>query len=227
MKTLFVAVVLVLAPEGCGVAPLPAETPRATVAETDVLPAPLVITGELIAWDVWWQGVQVGSAVVETSTTGSRAQFATGGLASIVGTLRFEQATIARSTTEDLVAGSAREHRVIALDTVTVPGGSRLHTLASTLGSVRSWAKVGAPHAYAWVLVDGALYRVDVATPHPDAQTLRVDGSVRPLDPDGDSVDFSVWLADDATRTPVRFAALARGERVTAQIRDSSAITRR
>ncbi|HEY4180499.1 MAG TPA: hypothetical protein VGM90_26830 [Kofleriaceae bacterium] len=259
---------IVAALAGCSVAPLPAESPHASVADT--LPAPLVVDGEHIAWDVWWQGAQIGSATIDTTAEGSRAHFATSGLASLVGTLRFEQATVARSTTEDLVAGKTREHRVIALDTVRVPGGTQLHTLASTLGAMRAWATVGAPHAYAWVVVDGELYRVDVATPVPEAlseilsesgqtdfekravvarsstpvgesrdgaarsstpvgesrgRALRVDGSVRPLDPDGDTVDFSVWLAADASRTPLRFAVLARGERITAQWRESTAIT--
>lgn len=205
---------------GCTVHARPTEALHASSAETQ-LPAPLMIAGERIAWDVWWQGAQIGSATVETSTNGSRAQFATGGLASLVGTLRFEQATIARSTTEDVISGNYREHRVVALDTLSVPGGTELQTLASTLGSVRAWARIGAPHAYAWVLVDGELYRVDVATPHADEQGLRVDGSVRPLAAGGDKVDFSVWLGADRDRIPVRFAAVARGERVTAQVRDS------
>jgi hypothetical protein len=260
-------VLIVVALAGCSVAPHPAESPHASTAEAQTLPAPLVIADERIAWDVWWQGAQIGNAVTETTPNGSRVRFATSGLASLVGTLRFEQTTIARSTTEDVIAGSAREHRVVALDAVTVPGGTQLHTLASTLGAVRAWAKLGAPHAYAWVLVDGALYRIDVATPVPETlseilsesgQTafakrdemarsatpegstaiagarsatpvrrargtaLRVDGSVRALAPDGDVVDFSVWLSEDETHTPLRFAALARGERITAQWREST-----
>ena len=76
-------------------------------------------------------------------------------------------------------------------------------------------------------MIDGALYRLDVEPPTRESldgmRALRVEGVVRALAPTGDSADVTLWLADRADRTPLRVVVVARGERVVAQLSESTA----
>ena len=211
-------------PSPPGPAPLPA--------------AGLVAPGEQMVWEVFWQGLAIGRADLAVDAAGVRASFATGRLARAVANVRYELATTlvdrtARHAVEQVNAAARTEiaiegaHYAIAGGgRGEVPGGTGLHTLTSGLGAVRAWAAPGAGPAYAWMIVDGGLYRLDVAAPVSEAldgqATLRIDGVVRALDPAGDTADLTLWLSARADRTPLRIVVSARGERIVAQLAETT-----
>lgn len=228
-----IAVVLVATALAAGCAAPPRATSRATTAPA--LPAvatkPLAITPlvgrEAMAWEVFWEGFTIGRVELSVGPT-SRATFSTNDFASMLASIRYELvADPARAHERVSVRGTISEH---AIDMATAaPGATQLHTLTSVLAAMRAWAMPGAPRTYAWVSVDGGLYRVDLAPPVRDrldrTRALRVDGVIRPLRP-GRQAQISVWLAEASDRSPLRFVVETGGERVVAQLRETSLTAR-
>ena len=89
------------------------------------------------------------------------------------------------------------------------------HTLHSALGWVRAWARADAAPAELYVVHDGDLYRVDLATPTRDTvddkPALRVDGHAGAL-------SISLWLSTDAAHLPLRIVARTGSLQITAQL---------
>lgn len=207
------------------------------------LPAAVMLEpGEQMVWEVFWQGLSIGRAHLAVAGNQVTASFATGRMARAVANVHYDLATTlvdrtARRAIEQVDVRGDADHTDVAIDGAhytirggtrgEVPGGSPLHTLTSALGAVRAWASPSATRAYAWVIIDGALYRLDVDPPVHESldgiRALRVEGVVRALDPKGDAAEVTLWLADRADRTPLRVAVIARGERVVAQLSESTA----
>jgi hypothetical protein len=222
-------------------------TPGLKGPVVDVPPAVLAMTspqltrGEEMQWDVWWQGMQVGSVELVTGATDVRASFRTGTLARMLTRVRYDLTTVidhghARATTEVLVRGS--ENRRVDADLGAssftlqgqvprrTPDGQPLHTLASALGVLRAWSQATAPQGYLWLLHGGELYRLDVFPPVTDEalgkKALRIDAVVRAFDR-STTLDVSVWLARNRDRTPLRFVVEEGGDRVSAELVETTA----
>jgi hypothetical protein len=190
--------------------------PQGVTTET-VEPPPLalgvaptgLVTGEQMVWDVYWQGLVIGRAELRVGAREARSLFTTGTLARAFADVRHELVT-------------SRD------DAPSVgPGGATLHTLHSALGAIRAWSRTGAPRAYLWLIVDGGRYRVDLEPPHRArtdlGRALRVDGIVRPLDAGVAPLEITIWLADTAERTPVRFVVVSGDHRLSAELSESTA----
>lgn len=205
------------------------------------LTAPQLHRGEEMAWDVFWQGMQVGHAELVTGAGEVRASFRTGTLASAIANVRYEMTTVvgqdrARSTTE-VVSRRGTSERVdvdLGASSFTLrghtprrtPDGQPLHTLTSALAIVRIWSHTTAPQGYLWLVHGGELYRLDVFPPVGDEalgkKALRIDAVVRALDRSV-TLDVSIWLARNADRTPLRFVVEEGGDRVSAELVESTA----
>ena len=209
----------------------------------------LMIPGEEMAWDVYWQGLLVGHADLTVAASEVRTRFQTTALARTFAKVRYELVTTfapgpARAPT------SAREHVVyggettditarldgsaIALDAGPargVPGGASLHTLHSALGALRAWsrdgANGGAPSAFAWIEAHGALYRLDVTRPGKGEalghRALEIHGTLRPLDGATEPLELTVWLAATPDRTPLRVVVVSGDDRVAAELTETTA----
>lgn len=235
------AIVLVLCLAACTrrpgtQAPVP-EAPPSALALT----APQLLRGEEMAWDVFWQGMQVGHAELVTGVGEIRASFRTGRLASAIANVSYEMTTVferdrARTTTE-ILSRSSTNRRIdaeLGASSFTLrgqvprrtPDGQPLHTLTSALAIIRTWSQATAPQGYLWLVHGGELYRLDAFSPVKDEalgkQALRVDAVVRALDRSV-NLDVSIWLARDANRTPLRFVVAEGGDRVSAELVESTA----
>ena len=209
-------------------------------------PAPLApathfVVGEQMVWDVFWRGVAIGTASLTVDTRGVRSSFRTGVLARALATVRYELQTtlverVARAATELIVLGDETTRTELTLDGTRyhlntrageVPGGTELHSLHSALGALRAWATPTAERSYLWLALGGRLYRLDAAPPVAESldsmRTLRIECVVRALDPAQPQVDITVWLASSADRTPVRFVVETGGERIAAQLTETTA----
>ncbi len=193
-----------------------------------------------MAWDVYWQGMQVGHAELVTGASDVRASFRTGTLASAITTVRYDMTTTidhgrARSTREVLTRGSRTESVDAELGAASftlrghtpkpTPDGQPLHTLTSALAVVRTWSQTPSAQGYLWLLHGGELYRLDVFPPVKDEalgkRALRIDAVVRSLDRTS-NIDVSIWLARNADRTPLRFVVEEDGDRASAELVEST-----
>lgn len=224
-----------------------ARTPGTRAPAPDVPPAVLAVTapqhirGEEMAWAVWWQGVEVGKAVLVTGTEYVRASFRTGTLASAIANLRYDMTTqIDRGRPRSTTEVTSRRGNTDRFDTELhaasftlrgqvprpTPDGQPLHTLTSALGVVRAWSQATAPQGYLWFVHGGELYRLDVFPPVRDEaigkQALRIDAVVRSIDR-STMLDVSIWLARNADRVPLRFVVQEGADRVSAELVESTA----
>ena len=216
--------------------PLP--EPPAALADT----APRLLTGEHTAWNVFYQGMQIGRADLIVDDRLARTTFRTSRAARIFAAARLELATAlergrVRGVRELLTLDGETERSEAAVDgasytpaggaALRVPGGTRLHTVHSALGVLRAWSAGGAPApGYLWLWSGGRLYRLDVARPVREhvlgIGALRVDGTVRaPHLPD--AITVAVWLAANADRTPVRLTLRSGSHLVAAEVYESTA----
>jgi hypothetical protein len=217
-------------------APAPDAPPTALA-----LTAPQLLRGEEMAWDVFWQGMQVGQVELVTGARDVRASFRTGTLASAIASVRYDMTTRidrghARATTEVTARGGTTERVDAELGATSftlrgqvprrTPDGQPLHTLTSALGIVRAWSQATAPQGYLWLVHGGELYRLDVFPPVRDEalgkKALRVDAVVRAIDRSV-TLDVAIWLARNADRTPLRFVVEEGGDRVSAELVESTA----
>lgn len=241
MRCRLICVVLVL---GHLVACGPRLGRRGPLVEAPLLPLVEVrlISGEQMVWEVFWQGLSIGRAELRVGLREARSLFTTGTLASALAKIRHELITVLdeggpRAATELLVhdGETTRTEAAIAKDHFHlggkprqfVPGGAPLHTLHTALGAVRAWARLDAPRAFLWLLVDGELYRLDVEPPARERMdtgpALRIASTVRGLDPAFAPIDVTIWLADTEDRTPVRFVVAAGEQRLSAELVESTA----
>ncbi len=233
---------LVLAVSACGphagsTLPLvePPPTPLPT-AELTLLP------GEAMAWDIYWQGLLVGRADLSVAAREAHSRFSTTALARAFAKVRYHGITtldrgLATASRESLQYRGEDNAVVATIDgpryslddgpPLTVPGGTTLHTLHTALGSLRTWSRGDAPRAYLWFVLRRTLYRLDVERPGKDEaqghRALKIHGTVRASDRSIDPVDVTIWLSTTPDRTPLRFVVVADGERVSAELTDSTA----
>jgi hypothetical protein len=216
-------------------APVVEAPPNALAAEPVVL-----VPGEQMVWDVFWQGLTIGRAGLRVGPHDARSLFATGTLASALANIRHELTTdlgAQRVAHELVVYDGATRKQDVTLDGArfqidggaprSAPGGASLHTLHTAIGAVRAWSRTEAPRAFLWLLVDGDLYRVDLERPHHDrtdlGRALRIESVVRPLVAGVDPLDVTIWLADTEERTPVRFVIVSGDHRISAELTESTA----
>ncbi len=232
------AVLAVLAACGPrGSSTLPEPPPRAL----SEIP-PRLTAGEQISWSVFYQSVPIGRAELITDDRAARTTFRTSRAARILASARFELATAiergrVRGVRESLTLGRTTERAEASVDGSSytpeggeprrVPGGTRLHTLHSALGVVRTWSADRAPTpGYLWVWSGGELYRVDLSRPVRDdvlgLRALRVDGTIRAPHL-GDTMSISLWLAANKDRTPIRLLLRSGPHLVAAEVHESTA----
>lgn len=207
--------------------PLPQAAPTSLAALT-----PQQLRGERIRWSVFYEGMEIGHASLETAAAETHAAFQTGMLASALAHVHYDLRTEPNAATESLSEDGASTTTEIAFDAAgyringaparVAPGGVRAHTLASALGLVRTWSRADAPPpAFVWIVHAGDLYRLDVYPPTAGEwqghRALRVDAVVRSFDR-STSLEVSLWLAASADRTPVRFVVRSGGTRVAAEL---------
>lgn len=213
--------------------PLVTEQPQTTPLAADAL---LLPPGEQLIWEVYWKGLAIGRVELAITDDEVHSRFATGKLASSVTSIVHELATaldrpraLPRSqreiTTEN---GAARTIDAAFNDTgvaITEAGatrtlaGARVHTLHSALGALRAWARLDAAPGVLNILVGGEPRRFEVQAPIAetllDRDALRI--SARAQDHDA-TATVIIWLADDATRAPLRIEITSQDARVTAEL---------
>lgn len=236
---MFVMTCLTACTAARGGPPTPAVEPPPHVLAGDAI---VLIPGEQMVWEVFWQGLEIGRAELRVGPREARSLFATGTLASALAAVRHELTTgldrgSHRVAHERVVYDGTTREQEVTLDGPrfqlddkaprTAPGGVPLHTLHTALGSVRAWSKLDAPRAFLWLLVDGDLYRLDLERPTAEAsdlgRVLRIESTVRPLAAGMDPLDLTMWLAATAERTPVRFVVVSGGHRISAELTESTA----
>jgi hypothetical protein len=224
-------------PAAASPTPLP-EPPPGLLADT----APRLPAGEQTAWNVFYQGVQIGRADLIVDARVARTTFRTSRAARLLAAAHLELATAlerghVRGVRELLTQDGTTERSEAAIDGASytpaggaalhVPGGTRLHTVHSALGVLRAWSAGRAPGpGYLWVWSGGQLYRLDVARPVREdvlgIGALRVDGTVRAPHLSG-AITVSVWLAANVDRTPVRLTLRSGSHLVAAEVYESTA----
>lgn len=237
MRVLVLAVALAGCASGAG---------RSAIVEAPAGPQPLsavtqLVAGEQMVWEVFWRGVSIGRASLTVDAERAHSKFTAGILASALADVRYELTTkladhVAREATELVVLDGETTRSELRLDGARyrintrpgdVPGGTPLHTLHSALGALRAWAAPNASRGYLWLALRGKLYRLDAARPVAETlegiPTLRVECVVRALDPATDQVDVTVWLSTAADHTPVRIVVETNGERIAAQLTETTA----
>lgn len=202
----------------------------------------MLIPGEQMVWEVFWQGLEIGRAELRVGPREARSLFSTGTLASALANVRHELTTGLdvgphRIAHELVVFDGETRKQDVTLDGArfqlddaaprTAPGGVHLHTLHSALGAVRAWSRLEAPRAFLWLLVDGDLYRVDLERPAAEdsdlGRVLRIESTVRPLVEGMAPLDLTIWLAATTERTPVRFVVVSGEHRISAELTESTA----
>jgi hypothetical protein len=222
--------------------------PAVATAPSGPQPLPFVtqlIAGEQMVWEVYWRGVLIGNASLDVDARRAHSKFATGILARALADVRYELTTkldaqIAREASELVVLDGTTTRTELQLDGARyrmtregtaisddVPGGTALHTLHSALGALRAWAAPNASRAYLWLALRGKLYRLDATPPAAETldgiRTLRVECVVRALDPTLEQVDVTLWLSTSPDHTPVRIVVETSGERIAAQLTETTA----
>jgi hypothetical protein len=236
----FSLLVLVLA--ACGPRPI------STTPLVDPPPTPLpaagihLLAGEQMEWDVYWQGIQIGDADLSVTRGEAHTRFSTTMLAKAFAKVRYHLiTTLDRGTPsaarEALTMDGESTTVVSEIDgpryaiedgpRLTVPGGTPLHTLHTALGSLRTWSRGEAPPAYLWFVMRRTLYRLDVERPTTDEAlghlALKIHGVVRAIDRSIDPIDVTIWLSATTDRAPLRFVVLADGERISAELTETTA----
>ncbi len=219
---------------------------RGPIAELPGGPLPLpaetqLVPGEQMVWEVFWRGVSIGNASLSVDGERVRSKFTTGILARALADVRYELVTrisghVAREASELVVLDGDTTRTEMRLDGPRyrlntrpgdVPGGTALHTLHSALGALRAWATPNVSRGYLWLALRGKLYRLDASRPVAETidgiHSLRVECVVRALDPTIDQVDVTVWLSTGADHTPVRIVVETSGERLAAQLTETTA----
>lgn len=229
---------LVCAAAGCASTASGASTTAPAEAPGPLPAVPQLLAGEQMVWEVYWRGVLLGEASLVVDARRAHSRFVTGILARALAEVRYELTTRLdrRGASELVVLDGDTARTEMHLDGARyrlndlggeVPGGTALHTLHSALGALRAWAAPGAARGYLWLALRGKLYRLDATSPTIDAvegiRTLRVECVVRALDPTLDQVDVTVWLSTSPDRTPVRIVVETGGERIAAQLTETTA----
>jgi hypothetical protein len=230
----------IIAATGCG--------PHTGVAPPLVEPPPTPLpavgqlsTGEEMVWDIYWEGLLVGSADLTVADTKAQSSFSTTTLARAFANVNYHLVTtlergVARASRENVHIGGEDTSTVATLAGTTyaiddgprldVPGGTALHTLHTALGSLRTWSRGDAPPAYLWFVLRHTLYRLDVERPTrgeaQDHRALEIHGVVRALDRSIDPIVVTIWLSASPDRTPLRFVVVAGGERVSAELTETT-----
>lgn len=229
------ALALVLSVAACGTsryAPVP-DVPMPSAV--DAIP-PHHVAGEEMSWDVFWQGIAIGRAAMVVTPADVRCSFRTGTLASALAAVRYQLTTTlqrgeVRALAEALAIDGDHAQHAARIDGTTymlrdgaprrVPGGTRLHTVGSTINVLRTWSRGDAQRGYLWLLHDGALFRVDVRPPVRDEAlgraALRIEGEVRSPERQR-QLAVTIWLAANRDRTPLRFAVETDEHRITAEL---------
>ena len=236
------ACVLVAALAAC--APRPgARVPLVEPPPTPLPAAGALPAGEQMSWEIYWQGILVGSADLAVTRAEAHSRFSTTMLARTFAKVTYQLvSTIERgrpTTSHEGLTMKGEASAVTAfidgaqysLDEgprLTVPGGTPLHTLHTALGSVRAWSRADdAPPAYLWFVLRPTLYRRAVERPkRGEAQghrALEIHGLARALDQSIDPVDVTIWLSATPDRAPLRFVVVAGGERVSAELTETNA----
>lgn len=198
--------------------------------------------GEAMEWDIYWQGLLVGHADLDVAATEAHSRFSTTALAKAFAKVRYDLITTlaggaATASREAFELPGDRSSVVAALDgahytlddgpRLAVPGGTALHTLHTAIGSLRTWSRTDGPPAYLWFVLGHTLYRLDVERPTKDEaqghRALKIHGTIRALDRSIDPVDLTVWLSATPDRAPLRFVVVADGERVSAELTETTA----
>jgi uncharacterized protein DUF3108 len=122
------------------------------------------------------------------------------------------------------------ERRVGADD---VPEGAEPHDLQSAMLLLRSWRPRLDEHAYFYVVLGRRPWRVDVTSRGPEMieqggdhrLTYRIDGVAERLWQSAEAAPkhFSLWLSEDAARTPLRMVADASFGQITMTLTGSAA----
>lgn len=189
--------------------------------------------GEQMAWNVFWQGVQIGRAELYVGMVGARSTFTTTAPASafpnIVHDLStdlgygphhasFEYIVHDGETRRQRITFDGARYELVGKPSRLAPGGAALHTLHTALGAVRAWSRTDARRAYLWLVVDGELYRVDLEHLARDRAALRIESKVRRLAPGFEPLHVTIWLADTDKRTPVRLVVVSGEHRISAEL---------
>ncbi|MBL0214805.1 MAG: DUF3108 domain-containing protein [Myxococcales bacterium] len=247
LRTLCTVCLIALGVAACGA------HPGSTIPLVDPPPTPLpsaglqLPSGEQMVWDIYWQGLLVGRADLGIGAREAHSKFSTTALAKAFARVRYQLSTTldhgaATASHEGLTVGGedtstsavieGAHYAIDAGPRLVVPGGTPLHTLHTTLASLRAWSREDAPPpAYLWFVLRHTLYRLDVERPTRDEaqghRALKIRGTVRPLDRSMDPVDVTIWLSTTADRTPLRFVVVADGERVSAELTETTATVAR
>jgi hypothetical protein len=171
--------------------------------------APHWTQGEQTTWNVFWSGVLIGRARLELAAGEARSSFRTGALASVIEPVRHElvswhAAGRVTAIADSLTIAGRTEQRVTRAD-----GTAPLHSLHSALAVVRAWSRGERRPGYLWLVHQGERFRLDVFAPSRDralgVAALRVEGVARTGD-GASAIGFTLWLAANAERTPLRIA---------------------
>ena len=232
---------LALALSACG----PHTGSRIPLVEPPPTPLPSAAVqlppGEEMAWDIYWQGLLVGRAELSVAAREADSRFSTTVLARAFAKVRYHGVTtldrgVTTGSRESLAFGGEDSSVTAMIDgarysldagpTLTVPGGTGLHTLHTALGSLRTWSRGDAAPAYLWFVLRHTLYRLDVERPGNDEaqghRALKIHGTVRASDRSIDPVDVTIWLSTTPDRTPLRIVVVADGERISAELTETT-----
>ena len=189
-----------------------------------VMPALVLVPGEVLIWEVHVQGLTIGRAELDVSEDRARSTFATSPLVRSFANVRHELTTIldrdaARPVRAIDVADVGGDHtrvesafrgsQIVATGRPArvVPDGNFGHTLHTALGALRAWASPRARPGFLYVAHAGELFRIDFGQPVVEdlygAATLRIDGRVRATANQA-AVAVAIWLRATTDRTPVR-----------------------
>lgn len=220
-----------------------AQVPLVEPPPTPLPAAGLLPAGEQMSWDIYWEGILVGSANLSVLPGEAHSRFSTTMLARAFAKVRYHVVSTLdggrpTGSREGLTMRGEASSVVAAIDgahysiddgpRLTVPGGTPLHTLHTALAAVRAWSRGDdAPPAYLWFVMRHTLYRLDVERPRKgEAQShraLEIHGMVRALDQSIDPVDVTIWLSTTPDRAPLRLVVVAGGERVSAELTETTA----
>lgn len=220
-----------------------ANAPLVEPPPTPLPAAGLLPAGEQMTWEIYWQGILVGNADLSVAQGEAHSRFSTTMLARAFAKVRYhlvstlergrptasrEGLTLHGEATSVTAAIDGARYAIDDGPRLTVPGGTPLHTLHTALASVRAWSRGDdAPPAYLWFVMRHTLYRLDVERPRRgEAQShraLEIHGMVRALDQSIDPVDVTIWLSATPDRAPLRFVVVAGGERVSAELTETTA----
>lgn len=198
-------------------------------------------SGESYAWNVQFQGLSIGRAEIAVGDQEVRSRFETNALASSFARVRYELVSVidrggrrpmganetAELDGETTTTSATFDGRSYAIGeppiSHSVPDGN-VHTLQSALGVIRGWAQPQARGGVLHVLVAGKIHKLVLSRPIPEAlysaPAIKVSGRATPLEGNGASVSFAMWITDTPARTPLRIEVAGEGKTVTAELID-------